>query len=238
MNASGSDRYARVRAITFDAAHTLFFPNPSVGAIYREVMARHALLYPEAALESGFREAFATEAKDLAILDGEARERAYWQRVVAASIAALEPQPTDFEALFEDLWNEFALGRRWRVADGARETLQALRGRGYATALLTNWDSRVRRVLAETGVGEDLDAIIVSSDVGAEKPDRAIFAAAERALGLAPDALLHVGDSLQHDVRGALDAGWQAIRILDSSERAETEGVTSIRSLAELLDLL
>ncbi|MEU8283928.1 HAD family hydrolase [Micromonospora sp. NPDC048905] len=50
-------------------------------------------------------------------------------------------------------------------------------------------------------------AVVTSEDVRAYKPDRAMFARALAALDLGADEVLHVGDSLSADVRGAHAAG-------------------------------
>ena len=53
--------------------------------------------------------------------------------------------------------------------------------------------------------------IFVSRDVGAEKPDRKIFEYAERAMGLEKAEIWFVGDSYALDVKGAVNAGWNAV---------------------------
>lgn len=229
--------YSQIKAVTFDAAHTLYHPYPSVGAIYREVMQRHGLDYAAEDLEGGFRRAFRCVAKDAAILDGERREWSYWRSIVRESISHLSPQPSDFDDLFENLWDEFSHGHRWQPEPTACQTLEEIRKRGYKTALLTNWDQRVRRVVVETNFDHLFDHLFISSEIGHEKPDRAIFAHCEAELGLEPYQILHVGDSLQHDVAGAQAAGWLALRI--NPEALEPPGRhESIKQLSELLRLL
>lgn len=231
--------YASVRAITFDAAHTLFHPFPSVGAIYREIMRNHGLDYQADALEAGFRNAFANVEKDTGILDGERRERQYWRTVVKTSLQGLEPQPLDFESLFHDLWETFSRGDRWRVDPHVPGILADLRERGYSVNLLTNWDNRVRRVVDESSLAGHFDHLFISSEIGADKPDPAIFAHVESVLELPPDAMLHVGDSFDHDVEGALAAGWKALLLSPSqSARPIPTRVERIASLSELLPRL
>ncbi len=229
--------FSQIQAVTFDAAHTIYHPYPSVGEIYREVMQQHGLDYPAADLEAGFRRAFKSVSKDAAILDGERREWSYWHSIVSESISQLSPQPTDFESLFQALWDEFSHGHRWKPEPTAAKTLETLRQRGYTTALLTNWDQRVRRVVAETGFSDRFDHLFVSSEIGHEKPVPEIFEHCQKALGLAPEQILHIGDSLQHDIEGAQAAGWHAIRFSDESE-AQAEQYRSIRALEELPGLL
>lgn len=226
----------QIKAVTFDAAHTIYHPHPSVGEIYREVMQGHGLDYPAEDLETGFRRAFRSVAKDTTILDGEKREWSYWHSIVSESISHLSPQPADFEKLFQDLWDEFSNGHRWRPEPTAAETLTELRKRGYRTALLTNWDQRVRRVVAETGFSNSFDHLFVSSEIGHEKPDPEIFAHCQTHLQLEPHQILHIGDSLQHDIEGAQAAGWHAIRIAE--EEHESANYHSIQTLSELLKIL
>lgn len=80
----------------------------------------------------------------------------------------------------------------------------------------------------EEGLKDDISFVVLSYDVGVEKPERRIFDAAvdsfneilaRRDDGLKVDNFekLYVGDSLEHDFFGAKRAGWNAL-LLDRSE--------------------
>lgn len=227
--------FAGIAAVTFDAAGTLLRPHPSVGAIYREVGLAHGCDLPADALDHAFHEAFHAVSKDPTVLDPEGRERDFWRRVVLHAFRALGRVPEPFDAFFAELWETFAHGARWRVYHGAAATLEALRARGLRLGVLSNWDARLHRVLAETGLRALVDVVTISSEARAEKPDTAIFRAAEAALGHGPGACLHVGDSLKHDVAGAHAAGWRVLRVRhDGGPPAPGE----IGTLAQVLALL
>lgn len=53
--------------------------------------------------------------------------------------------------------------------------------------------------------------LVISGQVGVSKPEEGIFKAAEKAMGLPPEKLWIVGDSLKHDIEGAKSAGWKTI---------------------------
>lgn len=55
------------------------------------------------------------------------------------------------------------------------------------------------------------DWIVVSGDVGVDKPDLRIFRHVEALTGRKPEELVYVGDSLTHDIIPARAAGWQAV---------------------------
>jgi HAD superfamily hydrolase (TIGR01549 family) len=79
------------------------------------------------------------------------------------------------------------------------------------TAVVSNWDIRLRPLLVGLGAASAFDAIVVSGEELIEKPDPRIFAIACRRLGVAPENALHVGDSPIDDVEGAKGAGCQAL---------------------------
>lgn len=55
------------------------------------------------------------------------------------------------------------------------------------------------------------DLIIISGDIGIDKPDAAIFRLAEQRSGKRPEALAYVGDSLKNDIYSAAACGWKTI---------------------------
>lgn len=82
------------------------------------------------------------------------------------------------------------------------------------TGILTNGAGGHQRAKVERhGLDEAIDEIVVSSDVGAGKPDRRIFDAARERLPA--DEYVFVGDSLDHDVRAAADLGFETVLVGD-----------------------
>ncbi len=125
---------------------------------------------------------------------------------------------------------------RFSAYPDAAAALGALRARGAALMAVSNWDVSLPAVLRAVGLERLLDGVLTSAEIGAPKPAPAIFEAALARAGVPPERALHVGDSLEHDVRGALAAGVAPVLLL----RAGTEPVRAppeapvIRSLAEL----
>jgi putative hydrolase of the HAD superfamily len=93
----------------------------------------------------------------------------------------------------------------------AHETLQYLQTR-YTLHLISNGFKESQDVkISNTGIGKYFKHVIISEIVGFNKPDKAIF---EYALNLAEAAKsksLMIGDSIEADIRGAMDFGMDAI---------------------------
>ncbi|MCB1632855.1 MAG: HAD-IA family hydrolase, partial [Pseudomonadales bacterium] len=58
------------------------------------------------------------------------------------------------------------------------------------------------------------DGVIISSEIGASKPDPRMFKAALELAGCEAADCLHVGDDQRCDIEGALAAGMQAYHVI------------------------
>ena len=97
-------------------------------------------------------------------------------------------------------------------------------------------------VLEESHLHAQLDAIVISVDVGIRKPRPEIFQAILEALGTAPEETLHVGDNLRADVGGAAAVGmktvWITRRIGDvEAELAHYDGPPPDYTVADLREI-
>jgi len=103
------------------------------------------------------------------------------------------------------------------VDDGARGALEALRGRDYTLALVSNTmrtpGVTLRKLLAQYGLLGCFAHTTFSDEVGIRKPDPAIFGLTLRAVGGEPETAVHVGDDPVLDVQGARGAGMRVIQV-------------------------
>jgi putative hydrolase of the HAD superfamily len=153
-------------------------------------------------------------------------------------IAVCEPWGEPSEALHEAAvrLRDEQLGRS-RFVEDATELIRHLREAGVRTGLLTNGPSWMQRRKVELlGLEAELDAIGISEELGASKPDPAAFAATLELMGSAPHETVMVGDHLDWDVRGALAAGMRgAVWVAgDEDEREPPPGAMKVARLGEV----
>ena len=123
-----------------------------------------------------------------------------------------------------------------RRYDDVLACLASLRARGLRVGALTNGNADV---FACPTLAPLFDFSVSAADAGAMKPHLAPFLAAAAAAEVPPNAIVHVGDSPESDVSGALAAGMRAV-LLDRRGSADTavEPHATIASLAELETVL
>ncbi len=100
----------------------------------------------------------------------------------------------------------------------AREMLVRARERAIRAVVVSNWDVSLLEVLELVGLAPLLHGVVTSAAVGAAKPAPAIFRHALALVGATPERALHVGDSLQEDVRGAAACGISAVLLRRDGE--------------------
>ena len=85
----------------------------------------------------------------------------------------------------------------WTPYPDTATALNGLRGKGIKTAVVSNIAFDLRPALAAAGTGAD--EYVLSFEVGAVKPDPAIFQTALQRLGVSAEETLMVGDSEEAD---------------------------------------
>ncbi len=134
---------------------------------------------------------------------------------VAARHAVTLQMPSDKDRTYA-IYLEIIRGRLKPFA-GAREFVQACRGRGWKTAVATSADRvKLDGNLRELGLPESaFDAVVTGSEVAHKKPAPDIFLAAAGKLGLAPARIVVVEDAPQ-GVRAAKAAGMRCLGLTTS----------------------
>lgn len=222
-----------IRAVFFDAVGTLLFPHPTAVEVYAAVARGHGYDISTELIRTRFRAAFrAEEDRDRAAdwTTDETREVERWQRIVAATLGEI-PDPT---ACFDELYSHFSRANAWALGDGAGRLLGELHTRGYILGVGSNFDLRLKSVVAETPELAPLkNCIVISSVVGYRKPRREFFREVIRVAGCEAGEILFVGDDIENDCVGATSAGMKTVLIQPHAMR--NCEYPAIASLGELL---
>ena len=124
---------------------------------------------------------------------------------------------------------------------GAADAIGILAG-DYRLAIISDTgfaSGRAQDLLLEKdSLRSQFEVTVYSVDVGHAKPRREPFLAAIKALGIAPEEILHIGDNERTDVRGALDAGMRALRVDFVRPGGPSAAEKVVRSFEEIIEYL
>lgn len=108
-----------------------------------------------------------------------------------------------------------SLSREAILLPGALDFVRELAARGHRPAIATNGVASVQRGrFAASPLADLVGELLISEELGAEKPARAFFEAAFARLGVSADSAsraVMIGDSWSADIEGALAFGMEAI---------------------------
>jgi len=222
----------KFRAVLFDAAETLFTTKGSVGEIYGGIARQYGSNAPTDAIQA----AFARQFRGSGPLSTQDQKR--WWKDVVHRVFSEVGMVNNFDQFFDQVYDRFRDSGGWVLFPETREVLAELKQRGLKLGVISNFDDRAYSVMRSLNILEFFDSVTLSSETGHCKPDREIFDAAVRALGVVAAEVLLVGDSLHDDVEAAMRAGLSAVLIDRRNRHEEVKQVVRISSLKDVLALL
>ena len=163
---------------------------------------------------------------------------------IASAIAAL------YEQLGVEADVEEVLARRRELTRGALvpvsgslATLEELRRRGIATALISNCTEEVALVWEESPFAGLLDATVFSATAGCMKPEARIYELALGELGISAADALFVGDGANRELEGAERVGMTPVLVHLDGREPPWDGLgnwTGLRvtAIPQVLDLV
>lgn len=215
-----------VRAITFDAFGTIIdIGRDALIEIAREVCQDHrAGLEPEALLATWDRHFFGAETETfltLAEITEDSLAKAFREY-------SIEADPHLYVERLEARWRQ---AKPYMEVPGVLAALD-----GVPRAVVSNADHEfLKSILARNGLR--FDAVVTSEFAQAYKPRPRIFEIAIESLGVSPQDVVHVGDSLEADVAGAYRLGMRTVWVNRAGVRRGPGDPTPDREVHDLADL-
>lgn len=116
-------------------------------------------------------------------------------------------------------------------------TLARFKAAGWRIGLVSNITAETQLQWAGSPLAPYFDTTAFSAEVGAAKPEPAIYVTACNALGVDPTECIYVGDGNDNELPAAASLGMHAIRTLEHANSAPHWPGPTIKSFAELSEL-
>ena len=223
----------QIRAVFFDVDFTLIYPGPTFQAEgYRRACAESGVEVDPARFD------LATAASSFILDDVE--EQIYnhdlFVHYTASIIEHMGGRGPKVVEVARRIYDQWAVNHHFEMYDDAAPVLRGLQASGLQVGLISNSHRSLdafREYFSLTGL---ISVSVSSAEHGFMKPHRSIFDAALSRAGVQAGESVMVGDSLKHDVEGALQAGMRAVLLRRSGEVPSglPDHVPVIRTLAQL----
>ncbi|KAL4250708.1 HAD superfamily protein [Abortiporus biennis] len=237
----------KIRLVTFDALGTSIIPRKPIERQYADVFRKpFGELSPKV-----IKKSFSVALKELQAEKPNYRDghEDWWKEVIRRTAigagAAVEKVDENLDIVTRRLLNKFSSSDGYRLVGDAAPIRKRLNDIRVGVGLITNADSRMRSVFnslqikpTNASMSSLFSPILISEEVGVEKPDAKIFLQACQMAGVQPSEAVHVGDELKADYWGAKNAGLHAFLLKRNAvmrnRNEDLTGVDIVHSLNEV----
>lgn len=229
----------RYKHIFFDLDHTLWDFDRNAEETLQELYQTHELEELGLSCANTFIATYTKNNHELWALyhEGKISKDELRQTRFKKTFLDLGVSPEVIPAFFEDDYVRICPTKR-NLFPHVHETLSYLEQR-YSLHLISNGFLEATRMKVDLcGLGKYFKTIVISENVGFNKPDRAIFDYALKGAGAQKDESLMVGDSLEADIRGAMSYGISAVYFNPGCKPKPADVEIQVTQLYDLMSLL
>lgn len=155
--------------------------------------------------------------------------------IIMDTLVACKYDPVTVSSIVKEAVDYGLKTRKTKWFPSSKETLLALRKRGYKLGLISNTHWRISEH-SRTEFSKFFDVITLSYEHGYAKPHPSIFVSTLKRLGTDANSCLHVGDDPVADIQGAKNVGMKTAFI--RRRRIDADADIKIERLTELTKFL
>lgn len=231
-----------IKAVTYDLWNTLVhnrnygeFRLPALKRALRE----HGYSFEDAVVDNAYLGGFRHSGR---VIRSENHRHVETAEIVGEVLKLLEVKNVTVINELVSMYEDSFLRDPPKLKEGVFEALEFTRRYRVGLVSVTGVSPGrlVRSVMRAHGIIDYFDTLIFSDEVKWVKPSVKLYQSAIEAFGVAPEDIVHIGDSMKGDVVGAKKSGMRVIWVKTKEqpyvEGHEPDGV--ITSLLELPDAL
>lgn len=228
------------QAVFFDAGDTLL-TIPETHVILHQYLSEQNIRADHRDLELTLHEAiqrfYYEKEIDASATCSPESDRGFWIEIYEDVLMRLGLRKTltaeRIHELCHEMYDIFTDPMHYKLFSDVKEVLELLYKRGMRLGLVSNFALTLRDILEVNEIVHYFDPVIISTEVGLEKPNPAIFQLALERSGLKAEHVLYVGDHEINDIWAPNQVGIDAVRLL----RYPYQEGGDIRSLHELMTI-
>lgn len=167
--------------------------------------------------DEAFRKFYYEKQSDGTELCSPESDRLFWAGIYSYVLNGLGVDEHHDEEIIHrwshELYDVFTSPEPYELFGDVIESLKRLKGAGYRLGIVSNFAPTLKAILRDKGILDYFDPVIVSTEVGLEKPNPAIFRLALQEAGAAAEETLYIGDHDKNDIWAPNQIGIRAVKI-------------------------
>ena len=203
------------KAVFFDVDFTLIYPGPTFQAEgYRRACAAHGIEVDPARFDA----ATATSSFILDEVDEQIYTHDLFVHYTASIIEHMGGRGEKVIEVAREIYDQWSVNHHFELYDDVAPVLTHLSKSGLIVGAISNSHRSLDAFCDHFSLRELITVSVSSAEHGYMKPHRSIFDAALTKAGVRPEEAVMVGDSIKHDIDGALAIGMRAVLLRRSGE--------------------
>lgn len=240
----------RFKLVTFDVTHTLLkFSCPPPVQYLKTAKSFGITTITQDKVASSFKKNFKILASKYPNFgyNSSINCQEWWRHLVVQTLIDASTSDLDEKLLnnvAHTLIHQYETELCWEKIHKADDLIRNVKNTGKYVGIISNFDDRLKHLLQNMKF-EGIDFVVTSYEMGVMKPNKEIFdkALCECPSVVLPSEALHIGNEIEYDCKGALDAGWAGvlIRNCDKEKKEEMENKVqcpTFDTIDEFLDSL
>lgn len=204
-----------IRAVFFDVDFTLIYPGPAFQAEgYRRACEAEGIVVDPAT----FDEATAASSFILDEVEDQIYNHDLFVHYTASIIEHMGGRGEKVIDVARRIYDQWSVNRHFELYDDVAPVLKELSRRGLVVGAISNSHRSLDAFCEHFELRGLITVSVSSAEHGYLKPHRSIFETALEQARVGAGESVMVGDSLAHDIEGALAAGMRAVLLRRSGE--------------------
>ena len=224
-----------IRAIFYDAGHTLVRPRAEIDEVW-DFLAHQLGISISTEQRGPFPDVGAFFYHRLGSYSSDQAARSFWTEYYAFALRDIVPGHPhgEIEAAGGALYDWYNAPAQWQPFPETIEALEAGKARGLIQGVVSDWGSDLLPILHAHEITDLMDFVVASAVVGSAKPHRDIFLYALDRTDVRAEETVYVGDNYLADVLGSRSAGLHPI-LIDRDGTAPKIDAPVVRALTDVL---
>jgi putative hydrolase of the HAD superfamily len=232
-----------VRAIFYDAGHTLVRPRPEIDEVW-DFLAHQLGMAISEERRGTFPDVaaffYSRLGEDgLGSYASDAAARTFWTEYYAYALKDAAPDHAREQLMSagEAMYDWYSDPAQWQPFPDVEETLLRARERGLIQGVVSDWGTDLLPILHAHEITRLMDFVVASAVVGSSKPHRDIFLYALGRADVRAEETVYVGDSYLADVLGSRGAGLHPV-LIDREGKAPPIDAPVVSVLTDVLRIV